>query len=73
MHSNLRDQQLKIIMYMHRYPYINLRVTKTQKSIIDIVKIKENISFKSPSYVVGGTQMLWEQLIFPGCSWGHAN
>ena len=44
MHSNLRDQQLKIIMYMHRYPYINLRVTKTQKSIIDIDKKKRKES-----------------------------
>lgn len=33
MHSNLRDQKLKISTYMNRLVYINLIVTTSQKKI----------------------------------------
>ena len=36
MHLKLRDQQLKIIIYMYRLLHNNFMVTTNQKSVIDI-------------------------------------
>ena len=42
MHLQLRDQQLKIILYTYRPLYQNFRVTANQKSTIDTQTNKKN-------------------------------
>ena len=42
MHLQLRDQQLKTILYIYRLLYQNLRVTANQKSTIDTHTNKKN-------------------------------
>ena len=49
MHLQLRNQQLKTILYIYRLLYQNFRVTANEKSIIDtqkIRKINSNTSLK---------------------------
>ena len=42
MHLQLRDQQLKTILYINRLLYQNFRVTANQKSTIDTQTNKKN-------------------------------
>lgn len=42
--SNLSDQQINIVCYIHWVSYMNCRVTKNQKFIIDTQKIKRKES-----------------------------
>ena len=42
MHLQLREQQLKTILYIYRYLYQNFRITTKQKSTIDTQTNKKN-------------------------------
>ena len=42
MHLQLRDQQLKIVLYIYRILYQNFRITAHQKSAIDTHTNKKN-------------------------------